>query len=131
MSTRTKTPSRSATLRMARTFSSQKRGSIFRPSEVILSDRLESNLLAGDGLERADALVALRDGLLLGGDVLAEHVERGAGALGLERADGPDGVVQRLAGDVAGSHAADDGQGNQRDGGDDELVEQFHGRAHV
>ena len=57
---------------------------------------------------------------------VAEHIHRRHGALGVELADGGDGVGDLLAGDIALGHLADDGLGYEWHTVSDHLVEQVH-----
>ena len=58
--------------------------------------------------------------------LLAEDVEGRHRALRVELADDADGVVQGLAGDVAGGHPADDRLRHAGQAGDQQAVERTH-----
>ena len=84
---------------------------------------------AADG----DLLESLRVGLhgllalVVAGDILSEHVERGHAALGVERGDDGERFLERLARDVARSDPAHDRLRDERQRADDRRVESLHG----
>ena len=64
-----------------------------------LTDTLASSFCSLDAVEDVEILVRRRARFALVRDALAEQVERGGDALGVQRADGGERVVERLAGD--------------------------------
>ena len=97
------------------------------PGELDGDIRVEAALV--DRGERIGVGGGDRPRLLGRVDLLPEHVDRGALAIGVERRDDSDRVGQRRPGDVRRGDALHDCPGNDWEDGGEGAVEEAHGAA--